>query len=179
MDVTDSLRRSVWFQIEETERHLRYYRPTKDACIKRKRNLENRRYLFGVTLIGITAIAEIAPEGPIWWVTFLAQVGAAVGLFHSFLASKHRRQAAIVQVLELVLARFEEVKGELVDLWRRIETYKVKEDEANAIFKQLIKWRESIDGFTDGYDMTLDEPLRDKSTLEAKEYMEGTFAKTV
>ena len=173
------IRQKIWFEIEETERMLRYLSPVKDRCIVKKSKLRNIQCVLSAILLVVTPITSWASVNTPWfWALFIIQLVAVIGLFYSFMATRYRNLSSIVEVLDKVLNRSKEVAKEMADLWDSSERSKVKADSAILIIEQLAKRREVLESLVmSGYGLTVDEELNIKSTNEAKQYMEGTFAK--
>ena len=172
------IRKRIWFEIEETQRKIRYCSPLKDRYTLKKSELHRRQFLFSALLLVVTPlIAWLNDNIALFTVLIGLQLSSVIGLCYNFMAAKYRKLNEIVAVLEKVLEKLEEISTEMMDLWDNSEMGKVSSDSASLIIRQMVKRREMLDSLVAGYDLTRDDELNRKSTEEAKQYMEVTVAK--
>ena len=120
------IRQKIWFEIEETERMIRYFSPVKDRYIVQNSSLHKWQFILSGGLLVITPLISWASDNtPVFWTLLAVQITVVIGLFYSFMGKSNSKLGTIVEMLDAVLEKSKEVSREMQNLWDDCERDKV------------------------------------------------------
>lgn len=165
--VTDSTRKAVWDFLCDLEMYVRYYRAKADGMQRRFFQLRVCM-LMSVLVEGLLLFQT---TGQPWSLFVIMPVGAAMaGLVIWDTVSDYANHTAI---LKYVASDADVLREETKTLWRRIETYRVNEDDAEITYKSIrSQWGRTADRVL----TTDDNRLISQCAKDANVVMQNSYA---
>ena len=132
--VSDSTRKAVWDTLCDLEWQMRYYRAMAD------RRQRIHRWVRLALLVGVAVEGGILYGGTLY--TWLFYVGIAGGLALAGLTvwDALSNYAKDVAVCRLAAETCSLLMDDTDVLWRKIETYRIEEDEVEATLNYIRRW---------------------------------------
>lgn len=165
--VSDVTRKAVWDTLCDLEWQMRYYRAMAD------RRQRIHRWLRLALLVGIAVEGGILYGGTIYpWLFYVGIVGglALAGLTIWDALSNYARDVAVCRLAAETCSL---LMDDADDLWRKIETYRIEESEAEEALGYIRRW---WDHATQRVDLEVDHSLNLASAESAHEEVVNRYA---
>ena len=165
--VSDIMRKAVWDTLCDLEWQMRYYRAMAD------RRQRVHRWVRLALLVGVAVEGGILYGGTLY--PWLFYVGIAGGLALAGLTvwDALSNYAKDVAVCRLAAETCSLLMVDTDDLWRRIETYRIEEDEVEATLSYIRRW---WDAATQQVDLEVDDALNLVSSEAAHSEVVNRYA---
>ena len=165
--VTDRTRNTIWQDLWDAERYVRYYGALADSYRIRHRNM--RFALLAALLIEATVFLPNISD-PVF--TFLTVAGgiAIAGLAAWDAISDYAKNSALLAVASEDCALVNTQWGEL---WLDIESYAIDESQARARRRELL---DKVNAIAGRVDVSLDEKLNDSCEADAAKVLREKYA---
>ena len=172
--VTDQTRNAIWQDLWDAERYSRYYSSLSDVY-RRRHKLIRFATLASVLVEATVSVSFVSIGVEVVWATiFIAAIvalGIVIGILVAWDALANYAESAAA--LSWVSVDCAALNSEWTDLWLKIESYGIDEQEVHSRRRELIRRFNTI---ATRIDVHLDEKINEASAEDAAKVLQEKYA---